>query len=345
LVSREEIAWAYRLLFGREPESEQAYAAHSGLADLNALRRALIGSHEGQYRLSTDLRDLHPPVDFDFYRPLLVFLHIEKTGGTSLYEMVSEAFPAGRASEPHLSRIPAYSLGELNRYDFISGHFTWPEAMALPRATKTCIALFRDPADRLVSFYRFLRAHPPKKQAGGLPRLAQELDPVSFFGDASVRRDVRMFNNYVHVLAGLPADPDDRNADALEAQLALAIDRVDQLAAVGVTEDMAGSVRLVFDRIGLVPPAEIARLHVTDEIHRHAAEFREAEPVEPSFDLDEAIAPLIEYDQRLHAHVRRRFATDLISLDRQGSDRVTARLAAAFRTRMDAWRQGGRDAG
>lgn len=317
MVSRDEIAWAYRLLFDREPESEEAYAAHSVHADVATLRRVLIGSHEGQYRLSQALRETMPPLHFDYYRPLLILLHIEKTGGTSLYDMLARTFPPGRVSEPHLSRIPTYSLAELNQFDFISGHFPWGEAMALPRSGKSCIALFREPAARLISFYRFLRAHPASAgETSELTRLAQQLDPIAFFRDARVRGHPRMFNNYVHILAGLPRNPSDWTGAPMAAACALAEKRVGELASIGLTEDMAGSTRLIFDLIGQPPPDEIRRSHVTDQIHRNMPEFRPVAPVVPSPALTEVIAPLIEHDRRIYARACRRFAADLARLDR-----------------------------
>jgi SAM-dependent methyltransferase len=45
-VSRESVVWAYRLLLGREPESDEAIATHLGAADRQALVRAFVASDE-----------------------------------------------------------------------------------------------------------------------------------------------------------------------------------------------------------------------------------------------------------------------------------------------------------
>jgi SAM-dependent methyltransferase len=45
-VSRESVVWAYRLLFGREPESDEAVAGHQGVEDRRALVRAFVTSDE-----------------------------------------------------------------------------------------------------------------------------------------------------------------------------------------------------------------------------------------------------------------------------------------------------------
>jgi SAM-dependent methyltransferase len=45
-VSRETVVWAYRLLFGREPESDEAVAGHQGAEDRRALVRGFLASDE-----------------------------------------------------------------------------------------------------------------------------------------------------------------------------------------------------------------------------------------------------------------------------------------------------------
>lgn len=46
MVAREAVIWGYRLLLGREPESEQIVAAHSRIADIEELRQAFFTCNE-----------------------------------------------------------------------------------------------------------------------------------------------------------------------------------------------------------------------------------------------------------------------------------------------------------
>lgn len=78
LVTREDVIWGFRMILGREPESEEAIAAHLGLPDRPALRHALLDSaefrrdrkslefdekwvcaevYDGEFRLWLDLHD------------------------------------------------------------------------------------------------------------------------------------------------------------------------------------------------------------------------------------------------------------------------------------------------
>lgn len=45
-VTREDVIWGFRMILGRDPESEEAIRAHLGLRDRSALREALLDSAE-----------------------------------------------------------------------------------------------------------------------------------------------------------------------------------------------------------------------------------------------------------------------------------------------------------
>lgn len=61
MVTREQIEWAYRVILGRDPQSENEYVWHSQYADFDELRRNIICSDEG----SANLRRQLGPVDGD----------------------------------------------------------------------------------------------------------------------------------------------------------------------------------------------------------------------------------------------------------------------------------------
>jgi hypothetical protein len=59
-VSREAVVWAFRLVLGREPESEEGIRAHMGIADENRLVETLLRSAEfrasGRFSATVDVR-------------------------------------------------------------------------------------------------------------------------------------------------------------------------------------------------------------------------------------------------------------------------------------------------
>lgn len=316
MVTREEIRWGYLMLFGREPECEEAYQSHAGLADVAALRRVLIQSPEGLARLRADIRLAASTYDFDYFRPLLVFVHMEKTAGTSLYEMLVAHYGALRSSPPHLAFLPELPLGELNQYDFVSGHFSYQEAMALPRSHKQCITMFREPFARLISFYRFHRAHPVEDNGDVITDLAQKLGPAEFFRHPTIRNSHRTDNLYLRTFGPVTKPDAVRTAAMASTSLELATKRINSLEALGLTEDMDSSMRLFGTSLNIDMLTDIPGLHVTDRFHAETAGFAPAEKIAMSGELQSAMMPLVRYDLKLYEHASRLFRQRLAALDR-----------------------------
>lgn len=89
-----------------------------------------------------------PPVS-----PRVVFLHIMKTAGTSLSDLVSGWVPPGR-SKVHASLDDLVMLPQplLARLQFLAGHLPF-EALSLIPGRFTTVTVLRDPAARALSHY------------------------------------------------------------------------------------------------------------------------------------------------------------------------------------------------
>lgn len=91
-------------------------------------------------------------------RPI-VFLHLPKTAGQSVRVFLNRSFPKRLMFPGQVdSHLALYSKSDLKQFSIFSGHFSW--------ALLDCLgddALFftilRDPAARIISFYRHLRRH------------------------------------------------------------------------------------------------------------------------------------------------------------------------------------------
>lgn len=86
----------------------------------------------------------------------VIFLHCPKTAGQSIRKMLDEAFglhnicPA-RSNEDLLT----YSIDELNRFSVIAPHGDW-SLLDSVGGDKYVFSVFRNPMDRILSFYFFL---------------------------------------------------------------------------------------------------------------------------------------------------------------------------------------------
>ena len=112
----------------------------------------------------------------------LIFLHLPRTGGTSLHEALSPLFSPAECCPERFPNLQWMPRTELLRYRFFSGHYRFDEMALIPHPRFLCTVL-RDPRARILSLYRFLRRHRSevveKHQLVG-PKLARSLDLLDF---------------------------------------------------------------------------------------------------------------------------------------------------------------------
>jgi hypothetical protein len=118
---------------------------------------------------------------------MLVFTHIPRTGGTSLREFVSKRVPSFRFVDA-VTDFAFISDAELNGTEFVASHCGYGLLSRITRPHKRIIIL-RDPVERLISQYFYLRELPENVSYAshfaktlGLADFVQEQNPaVSVF--------------------------------------------------------------------------------------------------------------------------------------------------------------------
>jgi SAM-dependent methyltransferase len=98
MVSREDVQMAYRLILGREPESDDAIECHRMRADLASLREHFLESNE--FRLS---RVTKLPMDLDLAPALRLDLDIPPRLLERMFQRVEETWRRLAATEPYHS--------------------------------------------------------------------------------------------------------------------------------------------------------------------------------------------------------------------------------------------------
>lgn len=105
-------------------------------------------------KLLWKLRSSHP-------RPgqKLVFLHLPKTGGTTLHSQIARQFAPERIFPGRWPGLKS-ALAEFGSdYDLFSGHFSATEINLIPGPTYR-VTVLRDPRQRLLSLYYFFQRQP-----------------------------------------------------------------------------------------------------------------------------------------------------------------------------------------
>lgn len=199
----------------------------------------------------------------------LVFLHIDKTGGTSLYDMLASHFtkpeimPVPRHPERGKAAYPVADpdLHAANRlfsqriraaHRLVMGHYDWGVVQYIPNPF--VITVLRDPVERFASLYRYICQRP--KQYGVLSRQARKMGAAWFahhhthlYAEAMTRQ-----------LAGARWTA---NAPADEAMYQTALQNLRRCDVVMTTANLNASAGALALRLGW-QPAELPVTNTTE---------------------------------------------------------------------------------
>jgi len=207
----------------------------------------------------------------------IVFLHIPKTAGTSVHEMLKRHFDKDRICPERFRGLIRYSEDQLREFDLFSGHFLMPHVDRIP-GEKFVFTILRDPADRILSLYYFWRRHRPeiaaeRAMAGPLAAKAMLL-PEFLRAEQDFTRKA-IFNEIARTLAGhlgvtaegryhdLSRDdrPEISEFEVVRRALA-ALLRIDY---VGFVETIDRDMHNIFALAGLPPPTHVPRRRTVND--------------------------------------------------------------------------------
>ncbi|MEO8481098.1 MAG: hypothetical protein ABI634_02740 [Acidobacteriota bacterium] len=256
----------------------------------------------------------------------LFFLHIPKTGGTSLRDLLSPRFApsevlAFERKDPAAALTD--KLARIDRSAFVHGHI--PYALVNHFARRPCVVtILRDPIDRAVSAFRYMRLQAPAMteaaKAGSVsPARARDYAAAARLSLGDFLRDepaaaARHLGNLQTWLLSTP-HLTERFDYSDDYQVAIAADDLTRakqhLAACDVvvlTERLDESLPLLADALATRPFGAIGTAN------RTAAR----EPVMPRDEATSAaLATLTSHDRALYAHARVLFQDRLDGLARR----------------------------
>lgn len=182
-----------------------------------------------------------------------LFLHIQKTAGTSIVKMAAAHYGNANCSShgDFSGKLPE----EFFSTQFVSGHFGYDYAKAL-MPERYCFTFLRDPAERILSLYYFYCANNP--DTFPMYRVAHENKLTDFLRlglkDPMVRS--RIWNNQVWQLACGWENPSNKGIGSFSPSelLYLAKKHLDDFSYVGFTENFDDDMVEITRSIGMMLP-------------------------------------------------------------------------------------------
>src|SRR5438552_2491662 len=93
----------------------------------------------------------------------LIFLHIPRTAGTTFVRILERQYGAGAVLDLYDStvgdRVAALTSGDMEHLRVVAGHFSFGAHRHLPGSCRY-VTFLRDPVERVVSHYYFVRRQP-----------------------------------------------------------------------------------------------------------------------------------------------------------------------------------------
>jgi hypothetical protein len=134
----------------------------------------------------------------------LVFLHLPKTGGTTLHHHFSAHFAPEEICPERFSKLHEYPREQLDRYRYFAGHFNFDQLRLIP-GPLFIVTVLRDPMKRLMSSYLFWKRHTAEAAARpGMdgPALARALPLSEFLKHPNHQVQDSVNNTMTRYLAG-----------------------------------------------------------------------------------------------------------------------------------------------
>ena len=190
-----------------------------------------------------------------------LFLHIRKTGGTSIVRQAMDHYGYENvcAHGDYMGRVP----GHLMHLPFVSGHFGFDYARELMPG-RFSFTFLRDPVERILSLYGFCRVQDPEEFP--IYRAAADHDLEGFLRAAEHDDLVRAYvwNSQVWCLAAGPGYVETVTAETRpEEMLEQALKNIEQLSFVGFTETFDEDARRIMQALNMNAGQGVRKDNVT----------------------------------------------------------------------------------
>ncbi len=313
MIDDSEIIAAFRYLLGYKDVPQKMVVAHRGFKSPSHLRQHIMNlprfrDEVAKQRVWADMASIQ------LDRQVIVFQHVPKCGGSSLHKVLEANF--GKAFLERHNGLANWAVGDLAQGTLFSGHYDTPSLALIPATGLKVVTVLRDPKSRLMSLYRYLRSISPKAaEVQGrnmkLVEMARRLSAEDFFEHPTLVSHPSINNAITRQFSGpvgqkywesvLPrrVAPSLVETDPKRA-LACASKHLESMVAIGLLEAQDETFPFLFESLGLPKDTIFPHANTLKENLQTGKWFEPVAHVPLTYELDMALAPHIELDQKLY---------------------------------------------
>ena len=268
-------------------------------ADIGTITAERDGYHRAYDAVATELAYLKADVEKLRHHgpwPQICFMHVGKTAGTSVVQSLNRLFDPNRCYYGRPSNFDRLTPGDLDHFDFVAGHFSYGQIHSL-RPHRVLISILREPVERVVSAYYFLRSWTGliDDENRVMVASAQRFSLLDFLKDDHPQiREVYQDQQTYTIASDLRAE---RMSDGT-AVLKAALSHLDDFALVGLTERVDDTMSLLSRMLRWPQFTQLERANETPN--------RPAVPELTPREYD-AIMECNRLDHQLYQEVKKRF--------------------------------------
>ncbi|MEO9459483.1 MAG: sulfotransferase family 2 domain-containing protein [Sulfitobacter sp.] len=194
----------------------------------------------------------------------LVFLHLPKTGGRSLVEVINANIPRAKIFPYVEWNKIVDNISKQKDYYHFRGHLFYEIGNIINRPVKY-ITMMRNPIDRIVSQYRFICRTPDHKRYNKV----KDMSFREFISEKGNHRCYIRFLTYVPRQTGsLPYSDEMIPQKNRRSAVELAKERLDGFEFVGITEKFSESLDVFSGRFGWPKPGILPRNNASPDYDR-----------------------------------------------------------------------------
>jgi hypothetical protein len=314
----------YQGLLGREADPgglERYSQLVTTRGGITVYLQALVASKEFAYRY--EIQKINSSFNKeDLEKEKIVFLHLPKTGGTTLYHLLAEGRSSEEICPERYNKLHSLTAGQLVGYQFFAGHFDYPSTQLIP-GCKALITMFRNPIARLVSLYHFQKAHQTEiieRDNLHLARLASSYKMIDFFQHEKIRNHpsinnamTRMLSTRVHSTRW--EHQVSANHPNIKPNLKVALEILENMRAFGIFEHYEQSVRWIFKSLKIPIPESIPHHMAFDTITQTDPGLRKIVKEPLTANTLRVIEDLVSLDLQLYDRAKEIFSDSCLTLD------------------------------